>query len=623
MALDNEAFVTASDDEQAAFNATARKVIALAAHRKEGHGADTSNLEPHYAVIDGGLCYVGVKHDKDGGAASYAQPLWLCDPIEVLGSGCDDAGRQYRLLQWKRQGSGEAIRLALPSADIGEREGWAALRNLGLAVASQPAARHRLAYFLQKGGDTQWHEIVAMTGWQCGAFILPTGEIIGTPDSPIHFNGKPQNPGAYQPSGTLDTWRSTVGALARENPLVVAAIACALAGPLLSLIDAKDGIGLHLYTNSSSGKSTTAEAAASVWGHPVRTRHTWSGTSLGLSLASESANDMMLYLDEIGAGDARKIGPAIYSMLNGISKLQGAKDGGTVANRSWRLALISTGEVGMGQYLAEGGQTPRGGQEIRLLDIPADQGIYRAFDCIHGHPDGEVFANELSAAALANYGTLGRAFVEWLSTRKVEARARVTDAQARMLEAVPPDAAPTVRRATRKFGVLCAAAELASLAGLTGWAKDEAERWVLAAWARWMAAFGINDRDDSRLIEQAEGVLLANQFGRFALLPLQPGTDPVISNLMGYKRYDGDGRQTFLVLPAAFKGEVVAGYEVRRACDVLCDAKLLERPNGRNGWTANGGKGIGQVYRMRTRHQEDGEAPASNEQTQAFPSRAH
>src|SRR5690606_29996322 len=133
---------------------------------------------------------------------------------------------------------------------------------------------------------------------------------------------------AYTPSGSLQTWRDTVGAMARENPLVVASIACALAGPLLSLIGVRDGIGLHLHARTSSGKSTAGDCAASVWGNPADVLHTWDGTSYGLARTAEYANDGLLYLDEIGAGDARKIGPAIYQMLNGVSRLQGTKDGG-------------------------------------------------------------------------------------------------------------------------------------------------------------------------------------------------------------------------------------------------------------------------------------------------------
>jgi putative DNA primase/helicase len=565
--------------------------------------------EAHYAVINGGLCFVNTKLDRETGEVTYTAPMWLCDPLEVLGSGRDDAGRQYRLLQWRRQGSGETIRLAMPSADIGEREGWAAMRNQGLAVATQPAARHRLAYYLQKEGGADWYEIVMLTGWQHGAYLLPSGDLIGTPSRKMFYSGGTPKQSAYAPAGSLQTWRDTVGAMARENPLIAAAIACALAGPLLSLIGARDGIGLHLHARTSSGKSTAGDCAASVWGNPSDVLHTWDGTSYGLARTAEYANDGLLYLDEIGAGDARKIGPAIYQMLNGVSRLQGTKDGGVVASRSWRLTMISTGEVGMAQYLAEGGQTPRGGQEIRLLDVPADSGTYRAFDCLHGRKNGDAFSVELTAAARANYGTVGRAFVEWLATHRSEVKAWVTATQDDMLEAIEtehPNVAPAARRATRKWAILVSAAEMASDAGLTGWTRDEARTWVMSAWARWLDAFGTADRDNERLLEQVDGILRANEHGRFVLLPVDPANEPNVHNILGYRRYVND-EPVFLVLPSAFRDELIKGYELRHACRVLHEAGMLDRSDKRERYTVNAGKPAGMVYRARTRKDEDAE----------------
>lgn len=566
-------------------------------------------MEPHYAVIEGSLCFVGTKIDKETGEVTYTAPVWLCDEMAVLGSGRDDAGRQYRLLQWRRQGNGELIRLAMPSADIGEREGWAAMRNRGLAVATQPAARHRLAYYLQKEGGAVWHEIVSMAGWQHGAYVLPNGDLIGMPARQIFYNGGTPKESAYTPAGSLETWRDTVGAMARENPLIAAAIACSFAGPLLSLIGVRDGIGLHLHARTSSGKSTAGDCAASVWGRPTDVMHTWDGTSIGLAKTAEYANDGLLYLDEIGSGDARKIGPGIYQMLNGVSRLQGTKDGGVVASRSWRLTMISTGEVGMAQYLAEGGQTPRGGQEIRMMDVPADSGAYRAFDSIHGRKDGDAFSTELTAAARANYGTAGRAFVEWLAVRQSEIKEWVTATQTNMLAALEtehPDASPPAKRATRKWGVLVAAAEMASEAGLTGWTRDEARTWVMSAWVRWLGAFGTADRDDERLLEQVDGILRAHELGRFVLLPIDPAKEPSANNILGYRRYV-DGNQVFLVLPSAFKDEVIKGYELRHACRVLHEAGMLDRNDKRGQYTVNAGKPAGMVYRARTRKADDAE----------------
>ncbi|MDR5772469.1 MULTISPECIES: DUF927 domain-containing protein [unclassified Caballeronia] len=566
--------------------------------------AGEGELEAHYECRQDGLYFVGVKVDRDSGKTLYVAPLWLCSALEVLGDGRDEAGRQHRVLRWHRKGNREEIHHAMPNADIGEREGWATMRSLGLSVAPGRAARERLAYYLQEEGGDVWHEITGMTGWQYGAFVLPSGEFVGKPSCPLVYNGGVPKKSAYLAAGTVESWKSTVGELARENPLVTAAIACAFAGPLLSIIGARDGIGLHFYTQSSSGKSTAGDCAASVWGEPRGIMHSWDGTSFALSRTAEYANDGLLYLDEIGAGDARKIGPSIYQMLNGVSRLQGTKSGGVVASRSWRLTLISTGEVGMSQYLSEGGLTPRAGQEVRLLDVPADGGEHRAFDCIHGRKDGDEFSTELTVAARTNYGTAGRAFVAWLMTHRNEVEPWVKATQDDMLGAIDsehPNAAPIVKRATRKWGVLVAAAEMASEAGLTGWTRDDARTWVMSAWARWLQAFGTKDRDQERLLEQVDGMLAANERSRFQEVYQDGGRSTCTGAILGYVRYDEGKRPTFDVLPSAFKTEVIAGFNERQACRALHQEGMLAKPKGHNGWTTYAGRLLGRVYRLSRR----------------------
>lgn len=593
-----------NDLQQLAGLATvAEQVLAIVSQDKTTammtNDTPTFGLMPRYETQASGVYYIGVKRDKDSGELIEQPPIWLCDWLELQGCGADESKLQHTLMHWKRQGNGESIYVAMPNAEIGEREGWARLRDRGLTITPERAGQTKLAYWLQKGAPHIWHDIVTMSGWQHGAYLLPSGEVIGTPASPIHFNGDISKAHAYQPTGTLADWQANVGALARNNPLLIASIACALAGALLSIIGARDGIGLHLHALTSSGKSTCGDVAASVWGDPVKQLNTWNGTTIGLANEAEASNDRLLYLDEIGSGDARKIAPAIYAMLNGASRLQGAKEDGNRAKRTWLLSLMSSGEVGMGQYLTEGGQIPRGGQEIRLLDIPADSGTYRAFDHLHHLPNGDAFATSLTMAARTHYGTLGRAFVLWLMNNRAYVSSQVNDAQQRMMAMIPAGADPTVTRATRKFGILLAAVELASRAGLTGWTASEAQDGITRTWQRWLAAFGTASRDDTRLIEQAEHVLMSNQYSRFVTLPMSDA-EPVIHRLMGYKR--NESKETlFMLTPGAFKTEVIAGYEARRACEVLHKAGMLERPSGRNGWTVNGGKDIGQVYRMRLR----------------------
>lgn len=552
----------------------------------------------YYDVIAGDLVYIGVKMDKDSGK-QHAPPLRLCKEFNVIGQGIDDYGDHCRLLNWQDSLTKLDQTLALPASAIGEREGWGLLNSKGLAVASGRAAREKLADYLQREGDKIRYVIANQSGWKCGAFVLPTGEVIGTPESKIFYPASATHKPAFAQLGTAEAWRNNVGTQAKGNPLVMTAVACSLAGAVLELTGARDGIGLHLHTETSSGKSTCADVAASIWGNPAKLMQSWDGTGIGLTNSAEFANSMMLYLDEIGAGDARKMGSIIYTMLNGVSRTQGRKEGGNRAKRTWLMTLISTGEIPISQFLNEGGHAVRGGQEIRMLDIPADGGRYRAFDCIHDSKDGGDFSIRLTNAARANYGSIGRDFVTWLIANKGSIAGHIKVAQDRMLTELPANAAPPVHRATRKWGILAAALVMANEAEITGWDAEESYQAVRTIWKRWLDNFGLESRDDARLIEQVEDFLESNQFGRFALLPLTD-KEPVIHNLAGYRRIMPDGTTEFYLNSAGFK-EATQGYEIKNAREILHRAGMLRRPDGRSQWTETVGKGLGQAYKMTTR----------------------
>lgn len=116
----------------------------------------------------------------------------------------------------------------------------------------------------------------------------------------------------------------------------------------------------------------------------------------------------MLVLDEIGEADPRTISKTAYSVINGKSKLQGAKDGGNREQSEWRIMLFSTGEYALQNYLERAGYTWEAGQAVRLPSLPAatQHGIY---DTLHGYPNGAALSDHLLTAIAQQHGTSGRA----------------------------------------------------------------------------------------------------------------------------------------------------------------------------------------------------------------------
>jgi len=248
-----------------------------------------------------------------------------------VGIGVDDEAR-YLILRWTPASSKMKRAEAIPMRDIGDREGWARLRAGGLFITANPRLRNVLADHLLR--DTAscelWH-IASVTGWQCGAYIMPDGEIIGTPSTPVMFNGRSSAAGGYSVRGTVDSWRASVGRLAAGNYSMMTAIAAALCGPLIGLTDS-DGFGIHFYNSSSAGKTTTQSVASSLYGKPEALKLTWYGTALGLANEAAAHNDALMPLDEIGQGtDPLSVYQSAYALFNGTGKLQGAKRVATVS----------------------------------------------------------------------------------------------------------------------------------------------------------------------------------------------------------------------------------------------------------------------------------------------------
>ncbi|MBM5575584.1 DUF927 domain-containing protein [Deefgea sp. CFH1-16] len=477
------------------------------------------------------------------------------------------------------------------------------MNGLGFAVSAGSGERVNLAnYLLQGTKNKPRFDVLSMSGWNQGNFVLPTGEIIGDAKRNIFFNGSANLRGGFTPRGSLQGWNDGVCSLARNNPLVMVVMGLAFSGAILELIDAEEGIGMHLYTETSSGKTTCADVAASVWGHPKRLKKSWDATPISLTNSAQAANSMMMYTDEIGAGDTRRLGKVIYATINGQSRGRGLAGGGNEETKSWLNSLLSTGELGINQFITEAGEQVKGGQEIRMLDVPADGGLYRAFDCIHDYMGADVFAKELATQARRDCGNAGRAFVEWLINNQAQVKSWVTKTESRLLAELPSHAAPLVRRATRKFGIIAAALEMAGEAGATPFAQEEAFDATRAIWRRWLAVFGTESRDDNRLIDQANAILAANQMSpRFVLLANHEGDyvgEPVSVNMMGYKRIQADG-DIFYILPHAFKDEIAKGFEPRKACKILHEAGMLERAKGHDGWTVVIARKKGRGYKMK------------------------
>ncbi|EBJ1006192.1 DNA primase [Salmonella enterica] len=559
-------------------------------------------LKPRIESREDGVFWVTPKVDKDSGEIINHES-WLSSPVEVIGSGRDDKD-QYLIIRWRAFGSDTPTIAAIPLADIGEREGWRTLKAGGINVTTKSSLRAILADWLQRSGERELWRVVHATGWQSGVYIMPDGEIIGTPSTPVLFSGRSSAAAGYTTQGTTDSWRNSVARLANGNYSMMTAIAAALAAPLIALSGA-DGFGIHFYEQSSAGKTTTANVASSLYGNPDLLRLTWYGTALGLANEAAAHNDGLMPLDEVGQGaDVMSVSQSAYALFNGVGKLQGAKEGGNRDLKRWRTVAISTGEMDLETFITAAGRKTKAGQLVRLLNIPLSKAI-----CFHEYQNGKQHADALKDAYQQHHGTAGREWIKWLVDHQQQAIDTVRECEARWRSLIPADYGEQVHRVAARFAVLEAALLLSEV--VTGWDAQTCRDAIQHSYNAWLREFGTGNKEHQQIIEQTEAFLNAYGLSRFAPFPYSPADLP-IRDLAGYRQRGehDESPMIFYAFPATFEKEIAAGFNAKQFAEVLKNAGMLIPPNSGRGYQRKSPRIQGRqinVYVLKYLQEDDGQ----------------
>jgi uncharacterized protein (DUF927 family) len=522
----------------------------------------------------------GLSREVTRGRGEKAQTVTVrvSAPFEILGRGRDPDGRAWgRFLRWRDPDGRQHEKFVADEMLHGDASALCQpLAADGLEIVREQ--QRAFASYLSRANPAGRVTVVARTGWHTiegeSVFVLP-GECIGSKRAGrVLLDGAAHGP--YGAKGTLAEWRESVGALTVGHAIPMLAISAALAGPLVHLAGLEGG-GLNLFGQSSRGKTTCLNAAASVWGRGATPGYVraWRATANGLEGAAAQSTDTVLVLDELGMVDARDAAQAFYGLANGQGKQRAARDGSPREPKSWRVLFLSSGELPVDSKLAEApGRRARAGQLVRLLDVSADRGAgFGVFD--NGGPDGDAaaLAKAIKLAAETSYGTAGPAFVRRLIADGVtrdDVRALISN----FVGATIPGAADgQVERAAQRFGLVAAAGELAVRFGIVPWPPDAARN--AAAWAleRWIEHRGGTEPAEARHAVEAVRLFI-EQHGdaRFALVD-DADARPV-AHRAGFRKGAGPEREWW-VLPEVWRAEICAGQDAQFVARVLAGSGML------------------------------------------------
>ncbi|END1364422.1 DUF927 domain-containing protein [Salmonella enterica subsp. enterica] len=539
---------------------------------------DSDPLKPYFDKRHGGLYYIEPKQNNATGAIDECE-VWVSDEIETAGIGTDGKDG-YLVIRMKQEGSGSVIHEAIPRREIGSPQGWARLRSRGVNITAKRGHLDLLANYLQLRGKRDEWTITHTAGWHDGAYVMPDGHIIGTPERPVAFCGGTSAIAGYVVRGTHSSWRENVASLMSGNRSMVLGALVAFAAPLNSLADG-GSFGIHLFAQSSAGKTTTVEAASSIYGVPDELKLTWDATKYGLTVEAASRNDGFMPIDEIGQGnDVKHVAGSAYSLFNGTGRVQGHKDGGNKAVLRWAIVALSTGEEDFETYLIRNGVTPKAGQLVRLVSVP-----FTDTTEFHDWDDGDQHSRAIKRASTRHCGAVGREWIGLLADNSDAARQKVTDKENEWLANLPSELSPQAKRVAVRFALLDAAAELS--APLTGWRTEECSRFVRESFNEWLENYGTGNREKYQVVSRARDFIQ-----RYGLSRFQPYTygkkngdmDRVyssrITNLAGYmvSGRREDGRNEYHIIPSVFEEEILCGIQKKLGADALDEAGMLIRP---------------------------------------------
>ena len=531
---------------------------------------------PHFETDNRGVWWINVRTDKDGDIIE-AEPLLLSDPIDIIGMGQDNDGAYYRIIKFKDKITRQQKTAALPQAEIADGKCWGRLGFYGLSIESNPTKRRKLADYLQKEGSQAAFTITDRAGWHEDSYIMPSGETITATDKDpaIIYNGDTSQAKAYQPNGELTDWQQSIARYAVGNSRLCLALGASFAAPLLSLLNEESG-GFHLMGDSSDGKTTAAKVALSVWGKPSGSLLSWSGTKIGFSNTAAARNDGLLVLDEIGQASPHVIGDTVYSVMNGINKVQGAKQGGNRALSRWKVMMFSTGEKTPDSILKHHKGDWNAGQAARLPSIRA-AAQYGIYDTLHGFEDGALLSEHIAQSAEKYHGVAGRLFIQQLLDDLEQAKQQATERMAAFMATIP-ELSGQARRVAKRFALAAAALELA--APVTGLPVGVGMAGVKQCFDEWLEANGAGKHEDRRIIEQAEDFIAQHALGTRFMEWSDKSTN---KDHAGYRKQEGEKLELW-VIRRVFADEIAQSFDESKVCRVLADNGLLKYNHKNRGY---------------------------------------
>ena len=538
--------------------------------------------------------------------------LKICSSLDVIAKTRDSTNGEWGYLLEFSDPDGNKKRWSMPAKMLsGDGTQYRAdLLSMGLMIEPGLKAKNYLTTFIQTRDVPERVRCVERTGWHDDVYVLPD-RTIGQGNEQVLFQTTGGVVSQFKQRGTLADWQTHVSAHCSGNSRLFFFVSAGFASLLLHHAKVQS-FGLHLMSSSSTGKSTAMKVAASIFGGSDYAQ-SWHVTDNSLEATAQKHSDALLVLDELGQADPKMVGNIAYMLSNEKGKGRATQHATAKKIATWRLIFLSDGEISLEAKMAEAGKMTKGGQDVRLAHISADAGKdLGVFDTVHGFADGAAMSKHLVDMAQQYYGTAGLSFIGWLVDNVAELSNVLSVAiNATTAKLCPPNAHGQVKRVADFFSLVAAGGELATGAGITGWADGEATEAASTCFNDWLSSRGTaGDIEHDRMLELLPNFIQVNGDSRFAWAHramddhapktinqagfkrmISKSGNAIKSNADWHKEYGDtihpDEREgssiEYYLLPKVFKDEVCKGYDARLVAAKMAQLGVFEKDkDGKN-----------------------------------------
>lgn len=503
----------------------------------------------------------------------------ICSRLDVTGLARDTHSASWGIVLEFKDKDDQLHKWCMPSSMLADSKIYRSqLLSMGLDI--MPGFEKQLSAYLQHCNPIERVLSVNQPGWHNNVYVLPKS-IIGISNETVMIQtDDPVGSDIYKQKATLNDWQENVAKYCVGNSRLILSICAALTGPWLWILGEESG-GVHFVGASSSGKTTAAQVAASVWGSPSFVR-SWRTTDNALESIASRHNDNLLILDEMSQVGPEKAGEIAYMLGNGQGKGRATKSAGIQKSHVWRLIYLSTGEVSLADHMSNANRRTMAGQEVRLVNLPSDAGQNMGlFEQIHTAENPQAFSTLMKRNTKDNYGAAGVAMLEcMMAENSEELKAKIRNTiQVFVNTCVPVGSDGQVSRVAQRFGLFAAVGEYAISQGILPWSVGDAVNGVNTCFNAWIEQRGgVGSHETTNAIAQVRRFIELNGESRFTLWAERHSTYPSdrpTMNRAGFRRATADGRTEYYVLPEVWKNEICTGIGAAQVTKAMREAGFL------------------------------------------------